>query len=153
MVLSQITSTEIFAFITVQQKLLKITLLFKKIANFTGKLLQNYKKLDCKTFRILLQHVSDYLSFASFSLSDFLICCISKQYQECISGLPHPRLSFYKNRQQMMPALEDSSILNDSVLNPPFSFSRCSLAIFCVIASNDNNNNNNNNNNYEISLD
>ena len=56
----QITTTEIFAFIAVvvfdllirkcllkkqkrQQKLLKSRLLFKKIANFTGKLLQNHK--------------------------------------------------------------------------------------------------------------
>ena len=58
---TQITNTEIFAFIAViifkllsrkvlfinkkkkQYKLLKSRLLFKKIANFTGKLLQNYK--------------------------------------------------------------------------------------------------------------
>ena len=52
---TQITNTEIFAFIAVlvctllsrkqkrQKKLLKSRLLFKKIANFTGKLLQNYK--------------------------------------------------------------------------------------------------------------
>ena len=58
--LTQITNTEIFVFIVVlvfkvssrkcfvykqkrQYKLLKSRLLFKKIANFTGKLLQNYK--------------------------------------------------------------------------------------------------------------
>ena len=57
--LTQITNTEIFAFIAVlvfkllsrkvlfiiekTKKLLKSRLLFKKIANFTGKLLQNYK--------------------------------------------------------------------------------------------------------------
>ena len=57
---TQITITEIFAFITKlvfkllsrkvlfvnkkdKKKLLKSRLLFKKIANFTGKLLQNYK--------------------------------------------------------------------------------------------------------------
>ena len=57
---TQITTTEIFAFISVlvlkllsckvlftkkkrQLKLLKKRLLFKKIANFTGQLLQNYK--------------------------------------------------------------------------------------------------------------
>ena len=57
---TQITNTEICAFISVlvlnllsrkvlftnrkrQQKLLKIRLLFKKIENFTGQLLQNYK--------------------------------------------------------------------------------------------------------------
>ena len=59
-VLTQITNTKIFAFISVlvlkllnrkvlftnrkrQYKLLKRRLLFKKIANFTGQLLQNYK--------------------------------------------------------------------------------------------------------------
>ena len=58
--LTQITNTGIFAFISVlalkllnrkvlftnrkrQWKLLKSRLLFKKIANFTGKLLQNFK--------------------------------------------------------------------------------------------------------------
>ena len=56
---TQITNTEIFAFIAVlvfkllsrkvlfiiekTKKLLKSRLLFKKIANFTGKLLPNYK--------------------------------------------------------------------------------------------------------------
>ena len=35
---------------------------FKKIANFTGKLLQNYKTLDCEIFGIILKHVSDDLS-------------------------------------------------------------------------------------------
>ena len=37
-------------------------ILFKKIANFTGKLLQNYKYFECKIFRILFRHVSDHLS-------------------------------------------------------------------------------------------
>ena len=59
--LTQIRNTEIFAFIAVlvlrslnhkvlfiykhrrQEKLSKSRLLFKKIANFTGKLIQNYK--------------------------------------------------------------------------------------------------------------
>ena len=54
---TQITNTEIFAFIAVlflsywavkfclqrQKKLLKSRLIFKKMANFMGKLLQNYK--------------------------------------------------------------------------------------------------------------
>ena len=64
---TQITNTEIFAFIAVQvftllivykqkrhQKQLKSRLLFK--------LLQNYKQLECKIFRILLKHESDHLS-------------------------------------------------------------------------------------------
>ena len=33
-----------------------------KIANFTGKLLENYKWLECEIFRILLKYVSDHLS-------------------------------------------------------------------------------------------
>ena len=37
-------------------------ILFKKIANFTGKLLQNYKYFECKIFRILFKHISDHLS-------------------------------------------------------------------------------------------
>ena len=37
-------------------------LLFKKIANFTGKLLQNYKWLEYKIFGILSKQVSDHLS-------------------------------------------------------------------------------------------
>ena len=42
--LTQITNTEIFAFIAVLMfKLLSPRVLFKKIANFTGKLLQSYK--------------------------------------------------------------------------------------------------------------
>ena len=40
----------------------KVGYILKKTANFTGKLLQNCKKLECKTFRILLKHVSDHLS-------------------------------------------------------------------------------------------
>ena len=41
----QITSTEIFTFIKLKKtiEMLKSRLLFKKIENFTGKLLQNYK--------------------------------------------------------------------------------------------------------------
>ena len=35
---------------------------FKKIANFVGKLLQHYKQLECEIFRLLLKHVSDHLS-------------------------------------------------------------------------------------------
>ena len=72
----QITNTEIFAFIPVlvfkllsEQVLLrkiietvKNRLLFKKIANFTGNLLRNYKQLECKIIRILLKHVHDHLS-------------------------------------------------------------------------------------------
>ena len=74
---TQITNTEIFAFIAVlvctllsrkqkrQKKLLKSRLLFKKIANFTGKLLQNYKSLESEIFRILSKHVSEHLSLFS----------------------------------------------------------------------------------------
>ena len=43
-----------------KQKLLKSRLLFKKIENCTGKLLQNYKYLECKILRTLLKHVSDH---------------------------------------------------------------------------------------------
>ena len=67
---TQTTKTEIFAFIAAlvfkllsrkvlftnrkdDRKLLKSRLLFKKIANFTGKLLQNYYKFE---------NVSDHLS-------------------------------------------------------------------------------------------
>ena len=45
-----------------QYKLLKSRLHFKKITDFTGKLLQNYKYLECEIFRILLKQVSDHLS-------------------------------------------------------------------------------------------
>ena len=62
---TRITNTEIFAFISVlalkllsrkvfftnrkiQEKLLKTSLLFKKIENFTGQLLQNYKYWNAK---------------------------------------------------------------------------------------------------------
>ena len=75
---TQISNTESFTFIAAlvfkilsrkvlfinkkrQQKLLKSRLLFKKIANFTGKLLQNYKQLESEIFRILLKHLSDHL--------------------------------------------------------------------------------------------
>ena len=76
---TQITNTEIFEFLAVLVfKLLNRTvlfinrkdnrnceksrLLFKKIANFTGKLLQNYKLLECEILMILLKHISDHLS-------------------------------------------------------------------------------------------
>ena len=72
--LAQTTNTEIFAFIVVlvfkflslqvlfinkkrQEKLLKSRLLFKKTANFTDKLLQNDKQLECEIFRIFLKHI------------------------------------------------------------------------------------------------
>ena len=75
---TQISNTESFTFITAlvfkilsrkvlfinkkrQQKLLKSRLLFKKIANFTGKLVKNYKQLESEIFRILLKHLSDHL--------------------------------------------------------------------------------------------
>ena len=81
-VLTQITNTEVFAFIAVlffklftrlqtekaflqtekAQKELKSRLLFKKTAVFTGKLLQNQKQLECKILMVLLKHVSDHLS-------------------------------------------------------------------------------------------
>ena len=38
-----------------QSKLLKSGLLFKKIPNFKGKLLQNYRQLECGIFRILFE--------------------------------------------------------------------------------------------------
>ena len=79
--LTQITNSEIFAFITLpvfkilipkvlfinrkDKRNLKSRLLFKKIANFTGKLLQNCKQLECKIFRILLKHlIFDFLVFS-----------------------------------------------------------------------------------------
>lgn len=34
---------------------------FKKIVNFSGKLLQHYKQLECESFKILFNHVRDYL--------------------------------------------------------------------------------------------
>ena len=65
---TQATNTKIFAFIAVLVfKLFNCKILFinrkenKKIANFTDKLLQNYKSLECEFFRILLKHVSDHL--------------------------------------------------------------------------------------------
>ena len=42
--------------------MLKSSLLFKKKANLTGKLLQNYKYLECENFRIILKHASNHLS-------------------------------------------------------------------------------------------
>ena len=68
---TQITNNEIFAFIAVlvfkllsrkvllknrkdNRKLLNSRLPFKKIANFTGKQLRNYKYLEREIFRILL---------------------------------------------------------------------------------------------------
>ena len=70
---TQIRNTEIFAFVAflvfklLSRKVLLINrkdnrLLFKKIANFIVKLLQNYKYLECEIFRIFLKHVSDHLS-------------------------------------------------------------------------------------------
>ena len=71
---AQMTNTESFAFIAILVfKLLSRKVLFinrkdnkkvvlsKKIANFTGKLLQNYKELECEIFRILLKHENDHL--------------------------------------------------------------------------------------------
>ena len=73
--LTQITNTQIFAFISVlvfkllspkvlfiNIKLLKSRLLFKKKVNFSGTLRQNYKSLKCEIFRIVLKDVSDHLS-------------------------------------------------------------------------------------------
>ena len=63
---TQIANTKIFAFIAFlvfkllspwllkrQKKLLKIRLIFKKIANFTVKLLQNYEYLECEIFNFI----------------------------------------------------------------------------------------------------
>ena len=45
-------------------------LLFKKIANFTVNLLQNYKYLECEIFRIPLKHVSNqFISFFSICMT------------------------------------------------------------------------------------
>ena len=55
---TQVANNEIFAFIaTLDFKLLSHKV-FKKIANFLGKLLQNYKQMECKIFRILLKRVT-----------------------------------------------------------------------------------------------
>ena len=75
---TQITNSEIFTFIAVlvfmlvsrkvlfinkrQQKSLKSRLLFKKIANVRGKLLQNYKELECEICSIVFKHAMDSLS-------------------------------------------------------------------------------------------
>ena len=54
---TQILKSEIFVYKQKrQQTLLNSRLLFKKITNFTGKLLQNYKQLECEIFRKLLKH-------------------------------------------------------------------------------------------------
>ena len=49
---------------------MKSRLLFKKTANFTGKLLKNYKWLECKIFRILLKHINDHL-LVIFNLHEY----------------------------------------------------------------------------------
>ena len=70
---TQITNTETYAFIAALVfKLLSRKVLFikrkkietdkKKTANFTSKLLRNYKYLICKIYRIHLKHISVYLS-------------------------------------------------------------------------------------------
>ena len=43
-----------FLFLMTMQKLLKSRLLLKKMTNFKGKLLQNYKQLECEIFRMLV---------------------------------------------------------------------------------------------------
>ena len=40
--------------------MLKSWLLFKKTANFKGKLLQTYKQLECRIFKVLLKYVSGH---------------------------------------------------------------------------------------------
>ena len=75
-----ITNTETFEFIAVlvfklwsnevlfinrkdiNYKLLKSRLLFNKIADFTGKLLQNYEKIESEILGMLWKHVSGHLS-------------------------------------------------------------------------------------------
>ena len=42
---------------------------FKKIANFRGNLLQNYKKLECKIFKILLKHAPAFISAFSICMN------------------------------------------------------------------------------------
>ena len=41
----------VLVFKLLSRELLKSRLLFKKIANFTGKLLQNYKFLECEIYQ------------------------------------------------------------------------------------------------------
>ena len=45
----------------INRKAIETATFFKKIAIFTGKLLQNYKQLQCK-FQDSFQNVSDHLS-------------------------------------------------------------------------------------------
>ena len=75
---TQITNNEILTFMSVlvlkllsrkvlftnrkENRNLKSRLFFKKIANFTGKVPQNHKYLECETFIILFKHVCDQLS-------------------------------------------------------------------------------------------
>ena len=67
--LIQITNTEIFPFIVILIfKLSTRRVLFKKMANFTGELLQSYKQLEGEIFRILLKHVSNPLSASVFPI-------------------------------------------------------------------------------------
>ena len=46
----------------INQKLLKSRLLFNKIADFTGKLLQNYEQIESEILGMLWKHVSGHLS-------------------------------------------------------------------------------------------
>ena len=78
MIASNTRNSEVFTFIAVlifkllsrhalfinrkDNRNLKCRLLFNKITNFTGKLQENYKWLECEIFKILLKHVSDHLS-------------------------------------------------------------------------------------------
>ena len=79
---TQTTNTEIFAFKAVLIfTLLRPRILFinrkdnrncskvgyfsKKLADFAGKLRQNYKQLKCELFWILLKYISDHLSVLS----------------------------------------------------------------------------------------
>ena len=65
---TQITRIDIFAFMAVLVfKLLKSRLFFKKIANFTCKLLKNYKNLECKIFKILLKQL--FISASSICMT------------------------------------------------------------------------------------
>ena len=63
-------------------------LLFKRIVNFTGKLLQNCKQLECEIFRILLKHVSHDLSMLfEFSYNYIFINIVSMSSLTNISPL------------------------------------------------------------------
>ena len=72
-----------------QNKLLKSGLPFKKIANFMGNLLQNYKQLECEIFWILLKQTSDHLCVFSI--------CMVVPLTKVTADEPLPFLAFQRN--------------------------------------------------------